>query len=336
MGLCLDRQVRVVPRDREPRRVRAMLYARCRYRRKGVRTRLGRCLSRFRITSHRTSTIKAIGAIALRIFALLIVWGALLAPYFVLRGGFESSEEWIAPLDRLYGEAISALTLLVAVWLMLRFVDHRPFQSIGFKANRLLREAGVGLLLGTAMLGLALVLVWLGGWLGVRGGSGSPGSAILILGAALLANAVTQEVTVRGYVLQAIETRFGWWKALLWSSIFFVALHGGALAEGAILPVANLFLAGVVFGLAYIVTRNLWLPIAAHFAWNFLLGPVLGLTVTGQSLDGGWQPLSLSGPALFTGGEFGIEGGLAATLAVVAGCVILWIRRPADGWRSTA
>lgn len=326
----------MVPRDREPRQVRATLYARCHCRRKGVRTRLGPCLSRFRITSHLASTIKAVGAVALRILALLIVWGVLLAPFFVLRGGFGSSEEGIAPLDRLYGETASALTLLVAVWLMLRFVDHRPFQSVGFKANRLFRETGLGLLLGTAMLGLAMVLVWVGGWLGVREGSGSPGSPILILGVALLANAVTQELTVRGYVLQAIETRFGWLKALLWSSIFFVALHGGALAEGAILPIANLFLAGVVFGLAYIVTRNLWLPIAAHFAWNFLLGPVLGLTVTGQSLDGGWQPLSLAGPTLFTGGDFGIEGGLAATLAVVAGCVILWIRRPADGWRSAA
>jgi membrane protease YdiL (CAAX protease family) len=264
---------------------------------------------------------------------LLIVWGVLLAPFFVLRGGFGSSQESITPLDRLYVETASALMLLVALWLMLRFVDHRSFRSIGFKAKQLFRETGLGLLLGTAMLGMALLLVWVGGWLGAPGGSGSLGSPVLILGIALLANAVTQEVTVRGYVLQTIEDKFGWWKALLWSSIFFVALHGGALAEGAILPIVNLLLAGVLFGLAYLVTRNLWLPIGAHFAWNFLLGPVLGLTVTGQSLDGGWQPLSLSGPALFTGGDFGIEGGLAATLAVFAGCVVLWMRRP-DGWRS--
>jgi membrane protease YdiL (CAAX protease family) len=311
-----------------------MRSARCRYRRKGVKTHQDRCPSRFRITSHLTSTVKAVGAVALRILALLIVWGMLLVPFFVLRGGFGSSQESITPLDRLYLETASVLTLLIALWLMLRFVDHRPFRSIGFKASRLISETGLGLLLGTAMLGLALLLVWVGGWLGVVGGSGSPGSPVLLLGVALFANAVTQEVTVRGYVLQTIEDKFGWWKALLWSSIFFVALHGGMLAEGAILPVANLFLAGVLFGLAYLVTRNLWLPIAAHFAWNFLLGPVLGLTVTGQSLDGGWEPLSLGGPALFTGGDFGIEGGLAATLAVGAGCVVLWLRRPADGRRS--
>ncbi len=310
-----------------------MRSARCRYRRKGARTHPRRFLSRFRITSHLATTIKAVGAVALRILALLIVWGVLLAPFFVLRGGFGSSQESITPLDRLYVETASALMLLVALWLMLRFVDHRSFRSIGFKAKQLFRETGLGLLLGTAMLGMALLLVWVGGWLGAPGGSGSLGSPVLILGIALLANAVTQEVTVRGYVLQTIEDKFGWWKALLWSSIFFVALHGGALAEGAILPIVNLLLAGVLFGLAYLVTRNLWLPIGAHFAWNFLLGPVLGLTVTGQSLDGGWQPLSLSGPALFTGGDFGIEGGLAATLAVFAGCVVLWMRRP-DGWRS--
>jgi hypothetical protein len=44
----------------------------------------------------------------------------------------------------------------------------------------------------------------------------------------------------------------------------------------------------------------LWLPIGIHFAWNSLLGPVLGLTVSGtDQLGVGWRVFQVEGPALF-------------------------------------
>ncbi|NIW14108.1 MAG: CPBP family intramembrane metalloprotease, partial [Candidatus Thorarchaeota archaeon] len=33
----------------------------------------------------------------------------------------------------------------------------------------------------------------------------------------------------------------------------------------------NLLLGGVMLGLAFAQTRNLWLPIGLHFGWNFML-----------------------------------------------------------------
>ena len=49
--------------------------------------------------------------------------------------------------------------------------------------------------------------------------------------------------------------------------------------------------------LAYTTMGNLWLPIALDFGWNYLQGPILGLTVSGQSLDSGWQLVKLQGPS---------------------------------------
>ena len=66
-------------------------------------------------------------------------------------------------------------------------------------------------------------------------------------------------------------------------------------------------------------TRNLWLPIGIHFGWNFLQGPILGLTVSGQSVDCGWRLFRLHGTPLFTGGMFGPEGGLIAGVVTLIG-----------------
>ena len=117
--------------------------------------------------------------------------------------------------------------------------------------------------------------------------------------------------------------------AILSSAVLFSAFHAGAFQGAWLLPALNLFIAGVVFGTAYCLSGNLWLPIAIHFTWNLLLGPVLGLTVSGQDdLNGGWQVFAVHGPQLFTGGPFGIEGGLVVTLtsASIIGLMLLWFR----------
>ena len=69
------------------------------------------------------------------------------------------------------------------------------------------------------------------------------------------------------------------------------------------------------------------MPVGIHFAWNFLLGPTLGLTVSGTSHFGNnWQVFSLTGPAYFTGGSFGFEGGLIVTLTTALGAGLLATR----------
>jgi len=54
-----------------------------------------------------------------------------------------------------------------------------------------------------------------------------------------------------------------------------------------------------------------------------MLGPILGLAVSGRTDDLDWHPFALSGGTSLTGGAFGVEGGWAASLAVVAGIIVL-------------
>jgi hypothetical protein len=86
-----------------------------------------------------------------------------------------------------------------------------------------------------------------------------------------------------------------------------------------------LIVIGVELGVAYLVTRRLWLPIGMHFAWNLIEGTLLGFPVSGMS-----RPSLLSieqgGPEFWTGGSFGPEGSpVAIGLSVLDIALLLWL-----------
>jgi membrane protease YdiL (CAAX protease family) len=122
------------------------------------------------------------------------------------------------------------------------------------------------------------------------------------MGAVTAANSVTQEVLFRGYIQQTIESCFARIAGILGSALLFALFHAGVIRS--VLSALNIVAAGCLLGVGYAITRNLWLPIGLHFGWNFVQGPLLGLTVSGQSLSGGWRVFQLDGPALLTGGAF--------------------------------
>jgi len=92
------------------------------------------------------------------------------------------------------------------------------------------------------------------------------------------------------------------------------------------IPIVNLVLAGVWFGVAYLRTRSLWLPLGIHWAWNWALGSLFGLPVSGISSIASHPLLRGTdlGPAWLTGGSYGIEGGIACTAALILSTVFIW------------
>jgi uncharacterized protein len=267
--------------------------------------------------------LKAVLMVIWKITLFLVLWGVLYAPPLLLAvkrwqqpGGIDS------PSVRLYIELTGAVTILLAAWVMTRFVDKRSFTSLGFTPKRIVRDILLGLGIGLGMMVISVAVLWLAGWATLQTNVPFSVSVLAIVGIAMLINTVTQEVLVRGYIQQTIQPQSGVVLAVIVSAFIFMLLHLGAI-KGAPLPAVNLFAAGILLGVAYAITNNLWLPIALHFGWNFLQGPVLGLTVSGQSVDSGWKVFMLAGPNLFTGGAFGLEGGLVATATTVLGLAAL-------------
>lgn len=96
------------------------------------------------------------------------------------------------------------------------------------------------------------------------------------------------------------------------------AAHLANLALG-LAGLAKALEAGVLLGAAYMLTRDLWLPIGIHWAWNLFEGPIYGTAVSGSSSTSLLTSVT-TGPTLWTGGAFGPEAGLVAVaLADAAG-----------------
>lgn len=141
--------------------------------------------------------------------------------------------------------------------------------------------------------------------------------------------AAGEEVMMRGYVLQELMSKFSTASSVIVSSLMFTALHGGQLAQSDMAAVGalNIFLASVLLSLAYLVTRTLWLPIGIHAGWNVMQGPVLGINVSGTDMATTWQPVTLSGPEMMTGGSFGLEASVLGLIGPTLGILMMLAMR---------
>lgn len=213
---------------------------------------------------------------------------------------------------------------LVATWVLAVRIDGRPLSALGLYRGRAgLKELGVGMLAGFAIIGAVIVALVLPGWVSWT----TPAVAPLLAGGVvtflLLGAAFAEELLFRGYPFRVLHLRFGPVPALVVTSVAFGLMHGG---NPGVTPLAliNLTLAGVLLGVAYWRSGSLWFVTGVHFGWNLAMA-VSGLLVSGLDVPvSGRIEAVVSGPPLWTGGAFGPEGGLLVTFVTVLGTVGLW------------
>jgi membrane protease YdiL (CAAX protease family) len=240
-----------------------------------------------------------------------------------------------------------ALLFLPAValgWGCGRVLDGVPLRAQGWTTHRgWARDFIVGTLLGAFALTLAAVVAT--GLGGFHFGVGAPGLTRdflkTFIGAAgvYVLLAAGEEALFRGYPLQTLMRSWPFVLAVLPSSVLFAYVHltnpnlpGGYLRA---IMFTNTALAGVWLAVGFWRTRSMWLPLGLHWAWNWTMGSLLGLPVSGiTSLTR--APLLRAtdrGPAWLTGGAYGLEGGLACTFVLVLATVFVWrtrLLRPAE------
>ena len=138
----------------------------------------------------------------------------------------------------------------------------------------------------------------------------------------LLIVAFYEEIVFRGYILNNLMESFNRWVALLLSAVLFTVFHLDNPGIN-IIPSINIFLAGILLGINYIYTKNLWFAILFHLGWNFFQGPVLGYKISGVNLPTLLQT-ELKGDLLLTGGDFGFEGSFFCTGLIVIAILLLY------------
>jgi len=223
------------------------------------------------------------------------------------------------------------LAALLAAFVCTRWIEGLPARALGLSfSGRWLREFLVGSGLGILSLALAAAIATAGGGLSfsfLAGATLLQVTQTLTLTAVLfVVAALAEEALFRGYPLQTL-TRAGLAVlGVLLTSVPFAAIHLDNPNSSGVFPFINTALAGVWFAIAYLRTRSLWFPLGIHWAWNWALGSLFGLPVSGMN-DLAPHPLLNGidlGPAWLTGGSYGIEGGLACTIALISSTLFVW------------
>jgi membrane protease YdiL (CAAX protease family) len=210
---------------------------------------------------------------------------------------------------------------LVAVWLFRTLIDRKSMASLGLPITGFTQESVIGFFTGPALMGLLALLLMVTGRLKWVDITFDPSALFISLGMVVLI-AFSEELVFRGYVLNNLLDSFSnKWVALLLSALCFAIFHfsGPGLTP---LAFANLFLAGILLGINYIYTRNLWFSFFLHLSWNFFLGPLLGSRISGLSMPTLLQT-EMKGDWLITGGDFGMEASVINTALSLIAILVL-------------
>ncbi len=226
---------------------------------------------------------------------------------------------------------ILLVSALLAGFVCTRWLERLPWRALGLTLHTHWgRDFVIGSLIGVASLALATGIAAAAG--GLRFNA-SPRTMLmqvvqtLVLSAVLfIFAALAEEVLFRGYPLQTLTRANLAWLAILLTSLPFAAIHlqNPNVVRG--FTFINTALAGVWLAVAYLRTRSLWLPLGVHWAWNWAMGSLFGLPVSGITTIAP-NPLLHGtdlGPAWLTGGSYGIEGGVACTIALIASTLFIW------------
>ncbi|MEO1046002.1 MAG: type II CAAX endopeptidase family protein [Pseudomonadota bacterium] len=223
--------------------------------------------------------------------------------------------------------AIGAILLTILLSLWGRRIEHRKLADYGLSADTSM--AGE-LCIGAALAGGAVAIIFLlTHGLGFAGSAEYDPAALLTAGFWLfLVKALLvgywEEVLFRGYLFVNIRDsaatsfgpRQGKMIAVLITSLLFGLAHAGT-SSFSWSALAILSFNGVVFCVPMLVTGRLGLSIGMHAAWNFSQSKVFGFAMSGNPSAGSVLRAEMTGPDLWTGGNYGPEAGLAGIMGLL-------------------
>ena len=260
----------------------------------------------------------------------------IIIPYFLCVGLFQLIGFYLVGLDKANYKPIYQTTeqhfiitffrllgTLAVIWLFREYIDKKTFTSLGFDKSYLIKDISIGIAFGFIIMLLGFIFLFLTKQIIFLSIQFRPIELILSIGIFIFV-AISEELFLRGYILNNLMTSYNNYISLLISSLLFSLLHA-ANSNFNLLSFTGLFVAGLFFGFAYILTRSLWFPIALHFSWNFSQGTIFGFNISGK------DTYSLivtknNAPNIWNGGDFGFEGSILSTiLQLIAIGIILII-----------
>ena len=215
----------------------------------------------------------------------------------------------------------------LATWIVGRLLEKYSWSDLGWRRPALapwLRGLALGAVMASVAIGLAVVLDgarvhFTGDW------NIWPRIALpLILG--LICAALGEELAFRGFPLRRLSDAFGVIPATLLLAILFGVGHAWN-PNATVFSTVNVALAAVWLSLAFFSAGGMALAWGAHFGWNAGLAILFDAPVSGFLFRTPVVEYAPGSHAWVDGGAFGPEGGVVATIALVAGTLFLLTRR---------
>jgi membrane protease YdiL (CAAX protease family) len=260
---------------------------------------------------------------AIFLFTFLILGGVFVLAATLLLAGLPIGPSVGSYLPITIPFAVSAIVAIILGWWYGRLFESLPFSALGLSLNARTPLSLVGgMALGGLGFCLAMIVALASGGISLSVNHDSPASAIwstlTVTFVVFVIGALSEETLLRGYPLQTLVRSNQIVAGVGITSLLFALGHNGN-PDASGLSLFNTFLAGIWFAAAYLKTRDLWFPLGIHLMWNWLQGPVFGINVSGIA-DLSPDPVMRAadhGPLWLTGGNYGIEGGVACTVALV-------------------
>jgi len=224
-----------------------------------------------------------------------------------------------ADLKNLITGLVVAIFSIISYTYLFKFYEKRKISE--FSKNGILKSLIIGIILGVVLQSLTILVIYLKG--GYQIVSINP---ILFLVPPLtmaFTSAIFEETLMRGIIFRITEEKLGSYFALIISAVIFGAMHLANPSSSLTAAIALAIQAGLLLASAYIYSRNLWFPIAIHFAWNFTQSAIFGANVSGNAISKTLITSKIEGTEWFTGGQFGPEGSIQATVFCFVATIIL-------------
>jgi hypothetical protein len=267
---------------------------------------------------------------------LIIIPYLFFVGIFQLIGGLLFGIDFSNPLSNKTSIQLLAISLFgligafLTLWLVTKFVDRERLYQFGLQTKNRSIDFMIGIAIGLIIFSSGyLVLIHFNEIVFVKINLNVNEILISVLHFTIVA--VVEETLFRGYVLKNFMESFNKYAALIISSGLFSSMHYFN-PDFDLFSFFSLFLAGILFGISYIYTKNLWFPIALHLSWN-LFQALFGFNVSGRDTFSIIE-FKILESNLINGGSFGFEGSVLSIIAqaIIITIIITYYRQKKISW----
>lgn len=211
-------------------------------------------------------------------------------------------------------------------FLWVKLVEKRAFSTVGFIHKNKLIKFFRGFFIGIFSTSIITLVLFLDGAIGIEIINNINISIgifvqIILLVLGWLIQTVSEEIGMRGWLMPILGAKYSPLIAILFTSIIVGFIHL-LVPTATLMSFINLTLSGIFLSLYAVSEDCLWGVWGCHFGWNLALGNIFAFSVSGFSPRGAAIfKIKVLGGDLLTGGSYGPEASLLATILVLVGII---------------